>query len=162
MKCFWNFDWAPCLLALFALLLWGWRKCIPLESGNSHCSVGEIISHVLWLKWNINTLCELTAEFWKLKLGGTCIHNHYLHVVHLFHHKHSLHQFPTAAARVRSQVMCGLWWTKCHCGQIFSDYFGFLCQFLFHHMLQTDLSSRAGTIGKLVADVLSGPCFTPS
>jgi hypothetical protein len=42
-------------------------------------------------------------------------------------------------------------------GQVFSKYFGFLCQFSFHQLLQTHQpSSGAGTIGQLVADVPSG------
>jgi hypothetical protein len=42
--------------------------------------------------------------------------------------------------------------------QVFSEYFGFPCQFSFHRMLQIHhhLSSGAGTIGQLVADVPSG------
>jgi hypothetical protein len=47
-------------------------------------------------------------------------------------------------------------------GQVFSEYFGFLCQFPFHRLLHTHhLSSGAGTIGQLVADVLSGLSLTP-
>jgi hypothetical protein len=43
-------------------------------------------------------------------------------------------------------------------GQIFSEYFGFPCQFLFHRLLYTHhhLSSGAGIISQLVADVPSG------
>jgi hypothetical protein len=49
-------------------------------------------------------------------------------------------------------------------GQVFSDYFGFLCQFSFHRLFHTHhhLSSGAGTIGQLVADVPSGLSLTPS
>jgi hypothetical protein len=53
-------------------------------------------------------------------------------------------------------------WDKVARGQIFSEYFGFLCQFLFHRLLNTHhhhhhhhhhhLSSGAGKIGQLVAD----------
>jgi hypothetical protein len=40
---------------------------------------------------------------------------------------------------------------------IFSEYFGFPCQFSFHPLLHAyHLSSEAGTIGQLVADVQSG------
>jgi hypothetical protein len=46
-------------------------------------------------------------------------------------------------------------------GQGFSKYFGFPCQFSFHQMLHTHLSSGAGTIGQLVADVPSGFSPTP-
>jgi hypothetical protein len=47
-------------------------------------------------------------------------------------------------------------------GQVFSEYFGFPCQFSFHRLLHTHhLSSGAGTIGQLVADVPSGLSLTP-
>jgi hypothetical protein len=47
-------------------------------------------------------------------------------------------------------------------GQIFFEYFGFPCQFLFHRLLHAHhLSSGAGTIGQLVADVPSGLSLTP-
>jgi hypothetical protein len=71
----------------------------------------------------------------------------------------------TAATHVRAQVgsfgICG--------GQsdtaagFFSEYFGFTCQFSFHRLFHTEhhLSSRAGTIGQLVADVPSGLSHTP-
>jgi hypothetical protein len=42
-------------------------------------------------------------------------------------------------------------------GQVFSEYFGFPCQFSFHRLLHTHrLSSEAGTIGQILADVPSG------
>jgi hypothetical protein len=41
-------------------------------------------------------------------------------------------------------------------GKVFSEYFGFPCQFSFHRLLHTYLlSSEAATIGQLVADLLS-------
>jgi hypothetical protein len=42
-------------------------------------------------------------------------------------------------------------------GQVFSEYFGFPCQFSFHRLLHTHrhLSSGAGTIGQILADVPS-------
>jgi hypothetical protein len=47
-------------------------------------------------------------------------------------------------------------------GQVFSEYFGFTCQFSFHRPLHTHrLSSGAGTIDQLVADVPSGLSLTP-
>jgi hypothetical protein len=47
-------------------------------------------------------------------------------------------------------------------GQVFSEYFGFPCQFLFRRLLHIHhLSSGAGTIGQLVADVPSGLSLTP-
>jgi hypothetical protein len=44
-------------------------------------------------------------------------------------------------------------------GQVFSEYFGFVCQFSFHRLLHTyhHLSSEAGTVGETVADMPSGP-----
>jgi hypothetical protein len=47
-------------------------------------------------------------------------------------------------------------------GQIFSEYFGFLCQFSFHFLLHTHhLSSGTDTIGQLAADVTSGLSLIP-
>jgi hypothetical protein len=47
-------------------------------------------------------------------------------------------------------------------GQVFSEYFGFPCQFAFHRLLQIHhLSSGAGTIGKLLAEEPSGPSLNP-
>jgi hypothetical protein len=47
-------------------------------------------------------------------------------------------------------------------GQVFSEYFGFGCQFSFHRLLHTHhLSSGVGTIGQLVAYVPSGLSLTP-
>jgi hypothetical protein len=46
--------------------------------------------------------------------------------------------------------------------QVSSKYFGFPCQFSFHRLPHTHhLSSGAGTIGQLVADVPSGLSHTP-
>jgi hypothetical protein len=46
---------------------------------------------------------------------------------------------------------------------VFSEYFGFSHQFSFHRLLHTHhLSSGAGTIGQLVADVPSGLILNPS
>jgi hypothetical protein len=46
--------------------------------------------------------------------------------------------------------------------QVFSEYFGFPCQVSFHQLLHIHhhLSSGAGTIGRLVADVPSGFSLT--
>jgi hypothetical protein len=47
-------------------------------------------------------------------------------------------------------------------GQVFSEYFGFPCQFLFHPLLHSHhLSSGAGPIGQIITDVLSGISLTP-
>jgi hypothetical protein len=47
--------------------------------------------------------------------------------------------------------------------QVFSDYFGFPCQFSFHRLLHTHhhLPSGAGTVGQTVADVPNGLSLTP-
>jgi hypothetical protein len=47
-------------------------------------------------------------------------------------------------------------------GQVFSEYFGFFCQFSFHQMLHIHLPSDAGTIGQTVADVPSGLSSIPT
>jgi hypothetical protein len=49
-------------------------------------------------------------------------------------------------------------------GQVFSEYFGFPFQFSFHRLLHFHhhVSSGAGTIGQLVADVPSGLSLTPT
>jgi hypothetical protein len=46
--------------------------------------------------------------------------------------------------------------------QVFSEYFGFPCQFSFHRLLHIHhlLSSGAGTIGQTVIDIPSGLNFT--
>jgi hypothetical protein len=46
--------------------------------------------------------------------------------------------------------------------QVFTEYCDFPCQFSFHRLLHIHhLSSGAGTIGQLVADVSSGLGLTP-
>jgi hypothetical protein len=57
--------------------------------------------------------------------------------------------------------MWDLWWTNWHWGHVFSEYFGFPCQFSFHQILSTYLSFGPGTIGRLVADVPSELSLTP-
>jgi hypothetical protein len=47
-------------------------------------------------------------------------------------------------------------------GQVCSEHYGFPCQFSFHQMVHTHLSSGAGTIGHLVVDhIPSGLSLTP-
>jgi hypothetical protein len=46
-------------------------------------------------------------------------------------------------------------------GHVLSEYLGFPCQFSFYQLLHTHLSSGAGTIGQIVADVPSGLSLTP-
>jgi hypothetical protein len=49
-------------------------------------------------------------------------------------------------------------------GQVFSEYFGFPYQFAFHRLLHVHhhLSSEAGTMGQLLADVPSEFSLTPT
>jgi hypothetical protein len=48
-------------------------------------------------------------------------------------------------------------------GQVFSEYFGFPCQFSFHRLFHSHhhLSYGAATVGQIVADVPSGLSLTP-
>jgi hypothetical protein len=48
-------------------------------------------------------------------------------------------------------------------GEVFSEYFGFSCQFSFHRLLHIrhHISSGAGSVGQLVGDVPSGLGLTP-
>jgi hypothetical protein len=69
---------------------------------------------------------------------------------------------PTAAPRLESSSgHVGFVVDKVALWQVFSEYFGFPCQFSSHRMLHTHLSSGAGTIGQTVADVPSGLSLTP-
>jgi hypothetical protein len=75
-------------------------------------------------------------------------------------------RLPTAAARVRAQSRSGnvgFVVNKVALGQVSSEYFGFPCQFSFHRLLPIHhhLSSGAGIIGQLEADVPSGLSLTP-
>jgi hypothetical protein len=68
---------------------------------------------------------------------------------------------PTAAVPVQAQVKAlGFVVDRVALGQVFSEYFGFPCQFLFHQILHTHLSFGVGTIGQLVADVPIGLSLT--
>jgi hypothetical protein len=59
---------------------------------------------------------------------------------------------PTSAARVRARLgHVGFVVDRVALGHVFSEYFGFPCQYLFHQLLlhnHHNLSSGAGTIGK--------------
>jgi hypothetical protein len=74
------------------------------------------------------------------------------------------HWLPTAAVRVRSHLKSyGICVEKVALGQVFSEYFIFPCQFSFHrvfHNHRLGVSSGAGTIGQLVADVSSSLSLT--
>jgi hypothetical protein len=52
--------------------------------------------------------------------------------------------------------MWDFWWTKWHCGRIYSEYFGIPCPFSFHQLLHSHQSTEAGTKGPLVARVPRG------
>jgi hypothetical protein len=72
---------------------------------------------------------------------------------------------PTTAALFESRSgHVGFVLDRVALGQVFSENFSFLCQFSFHWLLhiQHRLSSGAGTIGQLVADVPSGLSLTPT
>jgi hypothetical protein len=73
-------------------------------------------------------------------------------------------RLPTAEARLRARSdYVRFVVDRVALGQVFSEYFGFPCQFSFHQLLHTHnhLSSGAGTIGQLVDDVPSGLSLTP-
>jgi hypothetical protein len=58
--------------------------------------------------------------------------------------------------------MWDLWWTKVALGQVFSQNFGFPCQFSFHKLLHIHhVSFGVGTIGQMVAEVQNGLSLTP-
>jgi hypothetical protein len=66
-------------------------------------------------------------------------------------------RLPTAAPRFDPRSgHVGFVVDKVALGQVSSEYFGFPCQFSFHRLPHTHLSSGAGTIGQLVAHVPSG------
>jgi hypothetical protein len=46
-------------------------------------------------------------------------------------------------------------------GKVYFEYFGFPCQFSFHRLLHTHLSSAVATIDQIVADIPSGLTLTP-
>jgi hypothetical protein len=57
--------------------------------------------------------------------------------------------------------MWDLWWKKWHGGKVFSEHFGFPCQFPFPRLFHIHrLSSGAGTTGPIVVDVPSGLSLT--
>jgi uncharacterized membrane protein len=75
-----------------------------------------------------------------------------------------IRRLPTAAARFDPESgHVGFVVDGVGLGQVFSEYFGFPCQFLFHQLLHNHhhLSSGAGTIGQTVAAVPSGLSLTP-
>jgi hypothetical protein len=111
--------------------------------------------------------CELVRETWSTRRKpAQC---------HFVHHKSHItwpglaqavsHRLPTAAARVGAQVRsCGIWGGQSVTLAGFLRLLRFPCQFSFHRLLHIKhhLSSGAGTIGQLVADVPSGLSLTPS
>jgi hypothetical protein len=72
-------------------------------------------------------------------------------------------RFPTATAWFEPRSgHVGFVMDKVAMGQVFSQYFGFPCQFSFHLLLHINhLPSGAGTTGQLVADVPSELNLTP-
>jgi hypothetical protein len=76
----------------------------------------------------------------------------------------AIRQLHTAATLAPSQVWyAGFVADKVARVQVFSEDFRFSCQFSFHRILHNHhhLSSGAGTIGQIVADVPSGLRLTP-
>jgi hypothetical protein len=69
----------------------------------------------------------------------------------------------TAAARIRAgSVHVEFVVDKVALGQVFSEYFGFPCNFPFHQLLHNlYVSSEAGTISQTVVAVPNGLCLTP-
>jgi hypothetical protein len=62
-----------------------------------------------------------------------------------------------AAARVRFEVRSRwIYGGQMALEQVFSEYFGFPCQFSFHHMFHICLLFGAGTVSQLVTDEPSG------
>jgi hypothetical protein len=73
-------------------------------------------------------------------------------------------RLPTAAAQDRAHVNhVEFVVDKVVLGQVFSEYFGFPCQFSLHRLLHNHhhLSSGADTMGQTVAAVPSGLSLTP-
>jgi hypothetical protein len=82
-------------------------------------------------------------------------------ISHMLVHKDTK-TLPTAAARVRSKVKsCRIVADKVELGQVFTECFGFPCQFSFHRLLHGHLSPGACTVGQIVAGVSSGLSLTP-
>jgi hypothetical protein len=72
------------------------------------------------------------------------------------------HRLPIAAAQVQSKVKSrGIRGGKMALGQVFFEHFISLCQYSFRQIRHTHLSSRAGTVGQLMADVPSGLGLVP-
>jgi hypothetical protein len=74
---------------------------------------------------------------------------------------HSTHYTASYPRRRYSSSHVGFVVEKVALGQVFSEYFGFPCQPSFHQLLHNHLSSGAGTIGQIVADMSSGLSITP-
>jgi hypothetical protein len=71
---------------------------------------------------------------------------------------------PTEATRVQARAIdVGFVMDKVAPVQVFSEYYGFLCQFSFHQLIHIHhhLSSGAGTICQTMTDVPSGLSLTP-
>jgi hypothetical protein len=105
------------------------------------------------------TLYQLQEMSRQMGLRGTYVNAGKMRAVQSF-----IGRLPTAAAQVRAHVRSyDISGGQNGTGAGFSEYFGFPCQFSFHRLLHIHhhLSSGAGTIGQLVADVPSGLSLTP-
>jgi hypothetical protein len=94
--------------------------------------------------------------------------NNYLHGREAFLKSYSERQghslrgkSPASYSGGPSLIPCGFCGGKSGTGTGFLRVFGFLCQFLFHQVLHTRLSTGTGPRGHLVADVKSGRSLTP-
>jgi hypothetical protein len=120
----------------------------------------------------LSSVPHITVFDWKFFLL------HYIQVLPSQNNYYSLHSRGRAVLQLwRSDAGFPQWWPGFHprsghvgfvvdkvaLGQDLSKYFGFPCQFSFHRLLHTHhhLSSGAGTIGQLVADLPSGLSLTP-
>jgi hypothetical protein len=104
----------------------------------------------------------LTECAWK-EVSSSC--PHFLHIT--LSEKSVIHKFLLPPRRPRFEPRSGhvgFIVNKVVLGRVFFECFGFPCQFSFHRLLHIHhhLSSGAGTIVQLVADVPSGLSLTPT
>jgi hypothetical protein len=118
--------------------------CTALQHIRSHSSVVACLQTVLWGRANLR---RLSLSF--LDKGRSIA-------------RAVSRRLPTAAARVRSQSgHVGFVMDKVALGHVASSYCGLPCQFSFPQFLHAHLSSEAGSIGQLVADVPSELSLIP-
>jgi hypothetical protein len=131
-------------------------------------SVG-VRSHWKWLPQEEARRRGVDGVYQRLPLLPVLLLGHPEYSIHhLLHISKSstecIYVFRTAAVWVRARVRsCGICGGQSGMGQVFSEYFGFPCQLESHRLLHIhhNLSSGAGTIRQLVADVPSGLSLQP-